>query len=58
MTNAFKGEDLNHYVPIFKRYGIPVRYNFKDEDMKWVRYEPKARMRVLKRHLPRRHSHS
>ena len=25
VTNAFKGEDLNHYVPIFKRYGIPVR---------------------------------
>ena len=24
VTNAFKGEDLNHYVPIFKRYGIPV----------------------------------
>jgi uncharacterized protein (DUF362 family) len=47
VTNAFKGEDLNHYVPIFKRYEIPVRYNFKDEDMKWIRYEPKARMRVL-----------
>ena len=30
VTNAFKGEDLNHYVPIFKRYDIPVRYNFKD----------------------------
>ena len=24
VTNAFKGEDLNHYVPIFKRYNIPV----------------------------------
>jgi len=52
VTNAFKGEDLNHYVPIFKRYDIPVRYNFKDEDMKWVRYEPKARMRVLNRIFP------
>jgi uncharacterized protein (DUF362 family) len=48
VTNAFKGEDLNHYVPIFKRYGVPVLYNFRDEDMKWVRFEPKARMRVLK----------
>src|SRR6185312_2341445 len=47
VTNAFKGEDLNHYVPIFKHYGIPVRYNFKDEDMTWVNYVPKARMRVL-----------
>src|ERR671933_994819 len=52
VTNAFKGEDLNHYVPIFKRYRVPVRYNFKDEDMKWVRYEPSARMRVLKRVFP------
>jgi uncharacterized protein (DUF362 family) len=52
VTNAFKGEDLNHYVPIFKRYGIPVLYNFKDEDMTWVRYAPKARMRVLDRIFP------
>ena len=36
VTNAFKGEDLNHYVPIFKRYDIPVLYNFKDDDMTWV----------------------
>src|SRR5437762_14359430 len=35
VTDAFKGEDLNGYVPIFQRYGIPVRYNFKPEDMTW-----------------------
>jgi uncharacterized protein (DUF362 family) len=52
VTNAFKGEDLNHYVPIFKRYGVPVLYNFRDDDMKWVRFEPKARMRVLKNIFP------
>jgi uncharacterized protein (DUF362 family) len=52
VTNAFKGEDLNHYVPIFKRYNVPVRYNFKDEDMTWVRHQPKARMRVLDRIFP------
>jgi len=23
VTNAFKGEDLNHYVPLFKKYEIP-----------------------------------
>ena len=38
VTNAFKGEDLNNYVPLFKKYKIPVLYNFKDEDMKWVEY--------------------
>jgi uncharacterized protein (DUF362 family) len=52
VTNAFKGEDLNHYVPIFREYQVPVRYNFKDEDMKWVRFTPKARMRVLDRIFP------
>ena len=33
-------------------YDVPVLYNFKDEDMKWVRYQPKARMRVLDRIFP------
>ena len=36
VTDAFKGEDLNHYLPILSRYGIPVLYNFKDQDMTWV----------------------
>jgi uncharacterized protein (DUF362 family) len=47
VTNAFKGEDLNKYVPIFKKYGIQVLFNFKDEDMKWIDYKPKAKMNVL-----------
>jgi uncharacterized protein (DUF362 family) len=47
VTNAFKGEDLNHYVPLFKKHNIPVLYNFKDEDMKWIEYRPKARLHVL-----------
>lgn len=47
VTNAFKGEDLNHYLPLFKQYDVPVRYNFKDEDMKWITYRPKAKMHVL-----------
>ncbi|HEX9116778.1 MAG TPA: DUF362 domain-containing protein [Anaerolineae bacterium] len=52
VTDAFKGEDLNGYVPIFKSYGIPVLYNFKDSDMRWVRIQPKARMLVLNRIFP------
>lgn len=47
VTDAFKGEDLNGYVPIFKAYDIPVRYNFKPEDMTWSVYRPKAKMNVL-----------
>jgi uncharacterized protein (DUF362 family) len=52
VTNAFKGEDLNHYVPIFRKYGIPVFYNFRETDMKWVEYRPKAKMHVLHRIFP------
>lgn len=52
VTNAFKGEDLNKYVPIFKKYGIPVFFNFKDEDMKWIDYKPKAKMNVLYKVYP------
>ena len=52
VTDAFKGEDLNGYVPIFRHYDIPVLFNFKDEDMSWVRYEPKADMLVLPRIYP------
>ncbi len=52
VTNAFKGEDLNKYVPLFKKYDIPVLYNFKDSDMKWVEYRPKAKMHVLNKIFP------
>ncbi len=52
VTNAFKGEDLNHYVPLFRKYGIPVLYNFKDSDMQWVEYRPKAKLHVLHKIFP------
>jgi uncharacterized protein (DUF362 family) len=52
VTDAFKGEDLNGYVPIFKSYGIPVLYNFKDHDMRWVPIRPRAKMLVLDRIFP------
>lgn len=47
VTDAFKGEDLNGYVPVFESYGIPVRYNFKPEEMSWSVYQPTAKMNVL-----------
>jgi uncharacterized protein (DUF362 family) len=52
VTNAFKGEDLNNYLPLFRKYNIPVLYNFKPEDMTWVKYEPKAKMLVLDKIFP------
>ena len=52
VTDAFKGEDLNGYVPIFRKYDVPVLFNFKDEDMRWVEYRPKARMLALDKVFP------
>ncbi len=52
VTNAFKGEDLNHYVPVFRHHGIPVKFNFREEDMHWEVYRPKRRMLVLDKIFP------
>lgn len=49
VTDASKGEELNRYSPVFKKYGIGVLFNFHPEDMGWVVYHPKARMRVLRK---------
>jgi len=47
VTDAFKGEDLNSYKPIFRDHSVKVLFNFREEDMKWVTYRPKARMLAL-----------
>jgi uncharacterized protein (DUF362 family) len=52
VTDALKGEDLNRYRPVLGRYDVPVLYNFKHGDMKWIEYRPKARMHVLDRIYP------
>ena len=55
VTSAFKGEDENGYVPIFRHYDIPALYNFKKTDMTWIPYKPKATDAGARPHLPRRH---
>jgi uncharacterized protein (DUF362 family) len=52
VTNAFKGEDLNKYVPVFRHHDIPVRFNFRDEDMRWDVYKPKHEMLALDKIFP------
>jgi uncharacterized protein (DUF362 family) len=49
VTDAFKGEDLNRYRPVFEAYHIPVRFNFREQDMRWLPYRPKAKMLALDR---------
>ena len=47
VTDAFKGEDLNRFRPVLDHYDVPVLYNFKSDDMKWIVHRPKAKMHVL-----------
>ena len=52
VTDAFKGERLNRYTNIFKRYDLPVLYNFRGGDIDWIDYRPKGKMLVLDRIFP------
>ncbi|MBN1295157.1 DUF362 domain-containing protein [bacterium] len=52
VTDAYKGEKLNKYVPIFRKYKIPVLYNFKPEDITWQEYKPKGETLVLHKIFP------
>jgi uncharacterized protein (DUF362 family) len=52
VTDPFKGGKLNRLEPVYKKYQIPELYNFRPEDIKWVRYQPKAKMLALDRIFP------
>ncbi|MBL7190848.1 DUF362 domain-containing protein [bacterium] len=52
VTDAFKGEKLNKYRPIFDHYNIPVLYNFLKKDIKWEVYLTKAEMLTLPKIYP------
>ena len=52
VTDTFKGEDLNRYLPVLKKHLVPVLYNFRDGDMKWVPYAPQAKMLALDKIFP------
>ncbi|HEY7270804.1 MAG TPA: DUF362 domain-containing protein, partial [Dehalococcoidia bacterium] len=52
VTNAFKGEDLNKYVPVFQAHHIPVKFNFRESDMRWQVYQPRGKMLVLDKIFP------
>ncbi len=52
VTDAHKGETLNRYTHILADQHVPVKFNFNPEHMKWIKYKPKARMRVLDKIYP------
>ena len=52
VTIADLGDQFNKFGPVLEKYGIPKKYNFKPEDMKWVEYKPKKPMAVLQKIFP------
>ncbi len=52
VTNAARGEVLNKQRPVCEHYDVPIRYNFRKQDMTWQVYQPKAEMLVLDKIFP------
>lgn len=52
VTDPYKGGVFNKLKPLYEKYGIQELYNFLPEDINWVVYKPKAKMRVLDKIFP------
>jgi uncharacterized protein (DUF362 family) len=48
VTDAHKGDELNKFAGVYRRYGVRTEDNFSP-DCKWVRFEPKSKLLVLDR---------
>jgi uncharacterized protein (DUF362 family) len=53
VTNPFKGQVLNKLAPLYQKYRIEERYNFVAGDIRWVDYQPRAKMKVLDQIFPK-----
>jgi len=47
VTKAEVGEVLNKQRLVCEYYGVPIKYNFRESDMRWIAYEPKAKTDYL-----------
>jgi uncharacterized protein (DUF362 family) len=52
VTNPFKGGELNRLAPLYAAHDVPEIYNFRETDVRWVPYKPKAEMLVLNKLYP------
>ena len=43
---------MNKLSSVYKKYQIEEKYNFIPEDIQWIDYKPKARMRALEKVYP------
>lgn len=53
VTNAHKGQTMNKLAPLYKKYDIQEYLNFDPDDIKWIRYEPKADLLALHKIYPK-----
>jgi hypothetical protein len=47
VTIADLGDKYNKFGPVLSKYNVPVKYNFKSEDMNWIPFKPSTKMLVL-----------
>ncbi len=52
VTLPEKGEKDLKFKPVYEEYDIPILYNFKDSDMKWVEFKPKFKTLALHKIFP------
>ena len=49
VTIPERGEEELKFTPIYRRFDIPVLFNFRDDQMKWVSYRSKRPLLALPR---------
>jgi len=52
VTIPEKGEEDLKFKPIYAKHAVPVRFNFKEEHMRWVTYQPKFKTLALHKIFP------
>ncbi len=52
VTKPQKGAQLNKLASVYKKYNVPILYNFEPSHMKWIDYRPKCELNVLHRIFP------
>ena len=57
VTIADLGDRYNKFGPVLDKYDIPKKYNFKPEDMTWIRLRAKGEDGRAGQDLPRGHPH-
>jgi uncharacterized protein (DUF362 family) len=52
VTDPYVGGRLLKLKPLYEKYEIPEHYNNDPKDLRWIRYQPRAKMLVLDQIFP------